>query len=492
MRRLLFAAVLSLAACDEPGPVDPGDDGGVVVPTGCDVPKLFSSTCVAGCHDAQTKQAGLDLASPGLEARLYGHRAAGRADYLLIDPEIPEESALVLKLSAKPPFGTRMPQTGEVLSANTRACVQQWVNGIVDAGPSDGGMLESDAGSGDAGTGDGGTVTVPDAGTFDAGRFWGPVADAMGCVPDAGVWCIVQRVPEPLYAVRGLSDTDVWAVGSRGAAYHYDGTSWARSDAGVGVTLFDVHPVAANDVWAVGEQATVLHFTGSAWAKVPWSPPASFIDGGLASDGAPPRDLGGVWATSTEAWISGAGDTLAHYSGGTLRVTQSANPNVLAPDLIRMWRRSATEWWAAGDNAFRQYDGSSWAVGRGAIVRAFGLWGAVNPTTLNPVLLAVGEDGRMVSYNYTDTGTYPWQPPGWNPASLELKRDLRSVWLDSATARGWTVGLDGQIVEVNAATSRYVRHVTPVGDHLLGVWGTAPNRVWAVGGRIDGVILRTR
>src|SRR5688572_31970358 len=66
----------------------------------------------------------------------------------------------------------------------------------------------------------------------------------------------------------------------------------------------------------------------------------SFIDGGLSQSGAPPRDLGGVWATATEAWISGAGDTLAHYSGGVLQVTQSAHPNVLAPDLLKVDRKS--------------------------------------------------------------------------------------------------------------------------------------------------------
>jgi hypothetical protein len=217
-----------------------------------------------------------------------------------------------------------------------------------------------------------------------------------------------------------------------------------------------------------------------------------FIDGGLSPSGAPPSDLGGVCATATEAWISGAGDTLAHYSGGVLQVTQSAHPNALAPDLLKVWRRSATEWWAGGDMAFRQYDGASWMPGRGAIIRMFGMWGSVNPMNMTPILISVGADGSLLSYSYTDTGMYPWQPPSWNADTLELKRDLRSVWLDAATARGWTVGLDGQIVELDMVMRRYTRHLTPVNDHLLGVWGTATNRSWAVGGRIDGVILRSR
>jgi hypothetical protein len=311
-------------------------------------------------------------------------------------------------------------------------------------------------------------------------------------VPDGGAWCIAQRVPEPLYAVRGLSDSDIWAVGSRGAAYHYDGNAWTRSDAGVSVTLFDVHPVSATDVWAVGEAATVLHYQSGVWSQVPWSPPLTPLDAGLLPSGAPPRDLGGVWATATEAWIVGGGGTEAHYSSGQLRVTWSLSLNETSGDLLRIWRRNATEWWAAGDYSFANYDGNSWQGYRGAVWRIFGLWGAVNPMTAAPVIVAVGADGVLVSLDYMDTSPYPWQPPRFNPAALELKRDLRSVWLEDATAHGWAVGLDGEIVEVDVPDFYYVRHVTPVGDHLLGVWGTAVNKSWAVGGRVDGVILKSR
>ncbi len=485
---LLLGLSLFTAACEEPLAVRP--DSGALSGE-CDVPATFAQSCVSGCHDAAQLLGGLDLQSPGVEARVYGKRTIGRADYLLVDPEIPEESALFLKLSSLPPYGSSMPQGRAPLSTSARACVLAWVEALVLRGPPDGGALVMDAGLDGGGQRvDGGTTTV-DAGSIDAGRFWGPIADGAGCVPDGGAWCVAQRVAEPLYAVRGLSETDVWAVGSRGAAYHYDGTSWTRSDAGVSVTLFDVHPVSATDVWAVGEQGVVLRLQAGAWAPVAWSPPISPVDAGLLPSGQPQRDLGGVWASSNEVWVSGAGNTLARYAGNVLRVVQSDPLNAISPDLIKVWGRNDVELWSAGDFAFREYDGARWAAGRGAILRVFGIWGSINPMTSARVLVAVGADGAILSYDYSDTGMYPWQPPSYRPETFELARDLRSVWLDGA-ARGWAVGLDGQLLELDLVNRRYVRHLTPVNDHLLGVWGTALNRTWAVGGRVGGVILRSR
>ncbi len=422
---------------------------------------------------------------------MFGQRSLGRADYSLIDPEVPEESSLYLKLFMQPPFGAAMPLGRAPLTPFQRACVLEWIGALVDGGLPDTGPSGADAGNQDGGAQPDGGVTFVDAGSFDAGRFWGPIVDATGCVPDGGAWCVAQRVVEPLYAVRGVSDTDIWAVGARGAAYHFDGTSWSRSDAGVSVTLFDVHPVSANDVWAVGEGGLVLRFQAGRWNPVPWSPPSTAIDAGLLPSGRPQRDLGGVWASSNEVWIAGGGDTLACYRNGALRVVQSDPLNQFSTDLIKIWGRNDSEVWAAGDFAFREYNGVRWAQGRGAIMRAFGLWGSVNPMTGERVVVAVGSGGVMLSYSYVDTGAYPWQPPSYSPENFELRHDLRSVWLDGA-ARGWAVGLDGQLLELNLITSRFVRHLSPVNDHLLGVWGTAVNRSWAVGGRVDGVILRSR
>jgi 8-oxo-dGTP pyrophosphatase MutT (NUDIX family) len=438
------------------------------------VAPLFARSCLAGCHDATTAQAGLDLASPNVGERLYGKQAQGRPDYFLIDPELPEESALVVKLTAKPPFGSSMPLGGTAFTEAERACVAKWAAAVVAEGPSDAGT-GVDAGGNDAGPSDGGS----DAGVVDAGHFWGPAVDSANCVPDGGVWCVDQVVPEPLYAVRGVSATDVWAVGARGAAWHFDGATWQRSDAGTTSTLFDVHPVSADDVWAVGEQGLVLHFHQGAWSVASWAPNTA-LDAGLPASGQPTWDFGGVWATDSDVWVAGGGGTLAHSTGGAFQVVQSSPHSSPAADFAKLWRRDDTEWWAGGNLDFHEWDGVSatWSPGKGAIASVFGLWGSTVPATGEKVLVAVGTDAALLQFSYTDTGSYPWQPPSWNRGALELARDLRSVWLDDA-AKGWTVGLDGELVQLNFATHQYTRHVSPTSDHLLGVWGVGVHQAWA-------------
>ncbi len=484
--------LVALGACDpfpEPGgKVDSGSGE-------CSGPALFARSCFGGCHEAASAQSGLDLESPGLASRAYNHPSAGRHDYLIIDPEIPEESALIVKVRAAPPFGVQMPLGRAPLTSAEVACLQAWVNGIVAGGLPDASVSTSDAGASDAGvaTGGDGGVTVA-----DGGRFWGPSVDATECVPDGGRWCIVKHVPEPLYAVRGLSATNVWAVGSRGAAYHFDGTAWTRSDAGTGASLFDVYPLTANDVWAVGERGLVLRNQGSGWREVGWVPNAEFPDAGLSAAGQPAWDLGGVSATASAVWVVGGGGTVAHLEGGKMRVITTTNANAPGADVFKVWHRDDGEWWGVGA-AFRTYDGGSdfvWENGRGSIAMIFGMAGAENPTTHEPILVGVGtyfgsNEGNLLQYSYTDTSPYPWQPPSFTAEKLDLKRDLRGIWLDPA-ARGWTVGLDGELVELDMVPRKYTRHVSPTHDHLLGVWGTAVNSTWAVGGRSEGVILRSR
>lgn len=498
IKRIAVAAgALVLSGCFDLPPRGPPDGGGTNFSDGgCDAPALFVRSCVTGCHDATIKQAGLDLVTLPLEPRLFGKHAAARPDYLLIDPELPDESALIVKLSSMPPFGAQMPLGGSLSSAD-KACVQSWVDSVVDAGLSDAGFVMPDAGVPDSGTSDAGSSDggggLPDAGAFDAGRFWGPLADDAGCAPpvDGGQWCVFQVVPEPLYSVRGLASGDIWAVGSRGAAYHYDGVSWSRSDSGVSVTLFDVFPVAANDVWAVGERGLVLHLDSSGWQPLSWSP--SLMDAGLQLNGQPTWDLGGVWVDGTEVWVAGGGSTLAHRVGGSMQVVQTTHPNQPGADFIRLFSRGPNEWWAAGDMTFFEWDGAapSWTQGRGAILRVFGMAGSTHPT-MGRILVAVGADGQMLQYAYTDTGAYPWQPPSWNAETYELRRDLRSVWLNADGGLGWTVGLDGQLVHLNVPQRRYQRSMTPTSDHLLGVWGVTVNDAWAVGGRSTGVLLHSR
>ena len=97
-----------------------------------DIPAQLASACTSpGCHNAQDREQGLDLASPNVGARLRGVRASEGAG-VLIDPDVPARSVLYTKLTARPPFGARMPP-GRALDGGTIACVLSWVTSVAAA-----------------------------------------------------------------------------------------------------------------------------------------------------------------------------------------------------------------------------------------------------------------------------------------------------------------------------------------------------------------------
>jgi len=116
----------NLGQAPDAGPENPPSDGGCnpvvdIFPVGCST---------SACHSAQSQQANLDLESAGLPQRLVGKAAHGGPG-LLIDPQNPSQSVLLLKLSADPPFQFQMPLGAPPLSPGDVACLQAWVQAAV-------------------------------------------------------------------------------------------------------------------------------------------------------------------------------------------------------------------------------------------------------------------------------------------------------------------------------------------------------------------------
>ncbi len=183
-----------------------GSDAGTTAPCP-DIPSTFVTSCgTAGCHDATTKQEGLDLASPGLASRLVGVSALEGAG-LLIDPTTPAHSVVYTKLLADPPFGARMPSATMALDAATIQCVLTWVSAEASAGPSTGGPSTEDeagAGGGDAGGDDTGAASAFTTIRIAAGQTTS-VTDAQGNVwsADEDFTGGVGAVPDPQIAIAG-------------------------------------------------------------------------------------------------------------------------------------------------------------------------------------------------------------------------------------------------------------------------------------------------
>jgi hypothetical protein len=68
---------------------------------------------------------------------------------------------------------------------------------------------------------------------------------------------------ETILEVWGSSGSDVFAVGSFGNTFNYDGTNWSAITSGAKWTLFGVWGSSASDVFAVGWAGDIVHYDGN-------------------------------------------------------------------------------------------------------------------------------------------------------------------------------------------------------------------------------------
>ena len=111
---------LAAAAVEDAGDADMSACGDVVT-------RIFLPSCGDnGCHGATGPQQGLDLVSPGIEARVVGVQAKV-CPGTLADPDNPAGSLLYTKLLSKPQCGTQMPLARPALSSADAECVLEWI-----------------------------------------------------------------------------------------------------------------------------------------------------------------------------------------------------------------------------------------------------------------------------------------------------------------------------------------------------------------------------
>ncbi len=103
--------------------------------TVCNAPAMvLTPTCgLSGCHGGSSPQAGLDLASTGVVARLVDRTPSATLSLscgastkpYLVSHSNPASGLLLDKLDSPPPCGAQMP-LGAALNASDRACVDAW------------------------------------------------------------------------------------------------------------------------------------------------------------------------------------------------------------------------------------------------------------------------------------------------------------------------------------------------------------------------------
>lgn len=87
---------------------------------------------------------------------------------------------------------------------------------------------------------------------------------------EQGAWQKIAgpSTTEAYRAVHVVSETDVWLVGPRGRALHFDGEGVSEEQIGVEELLLDVTVDASGDVWAVGPRSTAARRHDGAWSVI--------------------------------------------------------------------------------------------------------------------------------------------------------------------------------------------------------------------------------
>ncbi len=262
--------------------------------------------------------------------------------------------------------------------------------------------------------------------------------------------------------VWGSGPNDVYATGTPSTTWHWDGSAWtALPGVPAGRHITGTGP---NDVWLAASTggAALLHFDGTTWSPVP----------GIASGGIgdlialAPND---VWAIV----IPDFNRTLVqHFDGVAWRTSlEDTDP---ATTLEAVGASATDDVWVVGSVSalgeergyVNHYDGQTWQ-------RAPDAPGPLDNVSHAPGVgtIAVGREGTILQLAATPA-------PGFTELRTGSMQDLAGVF-GNAPNDMWAVGPAGTVLYFNGRAVNVV--AAPTSANLLDVWGSGPNDVWIVG-----------
>lgn len=352
-------------------------------------------------------------------------------------------------------------------------------------------------------------------------------------------WMVITS-PSPnrenfLYAVSGISQTDMWAVGSQFSgtynniqsilAEHWDGKAWTvfpTPNPGTAAcapywqnSITGVYMVSRTDVWAVGNQCTktgsgqtlVERFNGTAWTLVP-SPnkqssvnPSSYL---TAVTGSSSTDVwaAGDWAGGT--WPNNGGGTLIeHWNGNSWRIVPSPSPSTHQQYsvLTGIAEISPSDVWVVGYTQrsiapydiplIEHYNGTTWSMVSSPYIATS------NTNELLGVTAISSNDVWAVGYaNQNSRGQngqgliQHWDGVRWSLVNSPIAGYATDLYAVSATSSSdvWTVGYIWSPTLVSPITehwdgTRWTVVTPPDPSKAAELFGSAvvSGTVWAVG-----------
>jgi len=295
-------------------------------------------------------------------------------------------------------------------------------------------------------------------------------------------WTVVPS-PSPgelfnfLSSVRGISPTDMWAVGfdanadgsvEKSLILHWDGKSWTQTPSpspGTFTQLTGVRAISATDAWAVGTvgngigtatQTLTLHWDGTSWTRVPSPSPGgalnSFLTGVTATSGSD------VWAVGDYISSQDPSVTLLtltlHWDGTSWKQVDSPSPGPAGlTQLTSVDATSPTDAWAVGffpdgtsnRNLILHWDGTSWSQVASPNPLFDDQLDGVAATSAGSAV-AVGTGQAAAKGVVTSAVTLRWDGTAWAPAP-SLQKGGTPITLTGVAAiaptEAWAVGSFG-------------------------------------------------
>ena len=286
-------------------------------------------------------------------------------------------------------------------------------------------------------------------------------------------------------ALWGSGPDDVYAVGEAGVIRRQGGKWKVEHDAQS--TLQGVWGSGPKDVMAVGDRGTIVHFDGSEWSAMPGSTGAELE----AVWGSGPDDYYAIGTDRSGRSTRDNHGVVIHYDGASW-----GDPVSLGRELVGVWGKGPGDAWVAGKDdqgkmGLWHLEGSEWKAQR---LPRNGEIHAISGAGGNPILLGLVGVAETNQIPYQHGLAFVIEREG----DLWKRRDLTSfsyaigqprwaIWGEpggAAFVSGWW-GVAGKIGP-DGLTSKTGNDA--LGKNLLGVWGTSPTDVVAVG--LSGTMLR--
>jgi len=304
---------------------------------------------------------------------------------------------------------------------------------------------------------------------------------AAGCV---GGW-VSEGTPTDadLYAVFGVSSSDVFAVGANGTVLRRQNSKWRELDSGTKEDLWGVWGTSDEHIVVVGDNCSALEYNGPIEPPEEGEPPPDLRELNVATCG-DFRDLHGP-SDGNSAFVVGERTSAQWYGGGGLSNGRNFNERMQGVSMVVQ-----DEIFATGDEGayYRKHDGS-WTqhtVTLCGVVLVDGVCpeGHEAPAILWDVWADADGAGAVVG-NFGGMWLLPPPEEGfWEALPTDFSSDLRAAYgyVDSkGQAIVYAAGHNGVLVRIKP-DGGMIREAPGTHENLYGIWVSDDGaHVYAVG-----------